>query len=55
MYHIVFKKENYLLPTGVTLKADNSIEALNIFEVIHPGAQFMIMYKVNECNGELEW
>ena len=55
MYHIVFKTELQSLPTGITLKAENGIEALTNFFVTHPDAQFMIMYKVNACNGELEW
>lgn len=55
MYHIVYKISSQSLPTGTTLKAENAIQAITIFSVTHPDAQFMIMYKVNECNGELEW
>lgn len=55
MYHIIYKISSFVLPTGITLKAKNGIEALNIFSTTHPDAQFMVMYKINECNGELEW
>ena len=55
MYHIVYKIEGHLIPTGVTIKAENPIKALNNFVVTHPHDQFIVMYKVNECNGNLEW
>lgn len=55
MYHIVFKKEEFLLPTGITIKADDGIQALSIFAVTHPNAQFMVMYRINEYNGGLQW
>jgi len=55
MYHIVYRATSPELPTGITIPAENAINALNIFFVTHPDAQFIIMYKVNSCNGDLEW
>ena len=55
MYHIVFKTQELQLPTGINIQANNAIEALNTFSVTHPYSQFIVMYKVNQCTGGLEW
>lgn len=55
MYHIVFKTEDLQFPTGISIQANNAIEALNTFSVTHPYSQFIVMYKVNQCTGGLEW
>lgn len=55
MYHIVFKTQELQFPTGISIQANNAIEALNTFSVTHPYSQFIVMYKINECTGGLEW
>jgi|LakMenEpi03Aug12_release.lakeMendotaPanAssembly.Ray.scaffolds.fasta_scaffold255726_2 hypothetical protein len=55
MYHIIFKKNENEIPTGINISAKNAIAALNKFSVTHPNIQFIAMYKVNSCTGGLEW
>ena len=54
MYHILYKTPLLELPTGVTIDADNPIDALTTFNSIYYDVVFIVMYKLNE-KGNFEW
>jgi len=54
MYHILYKTPELELPTGITIEAENAINALSIFNNTYYGVIFIGMYKLNE-KGNFEW